>query len=48
VAGAARVAVAEPPFGRVELVEAAWWHPMRAADPALTWLHDVVTEVARS
>jgi DNA-binding transcriptional LysR family regulator len=48
VAAAARVAMAEPPFGRVELVEAAWWHPMRAADPALAWLHDIVTEVARS
>jgi DNA-binding transcriptional LysR family regulator len=48
VAGAARVAIAEPPFGRVELVEAAWWHPMRAADPALTWLHDIVTAMAQS
>jgi DNA-binding transcriptional LysR family regulator len=48
VAGAARVAVAEPPFGRVELAEAAWWHPMRAADPALAWLHDVLTEVSRA
>ncbi len=48
VAGAARVVVAEPPFGRVELVEAAWWHPMRAADPALAWLHDLVTEAAGS
>jgi DNA-binding transcriptional LysR family regulator len=38
VSGAAGVAVAEPPFGTVELVEAAWWHPLRAADPALTWL----------
>jgi DNA-binding transcriptional LysR family regulator len=47
VAAAARVVVAEPPFGRVELVEAAWWHPMRAADPALAWLHDILTEVAR-
>jgi DNA-binding transcriptional LysR family regulator len=48
VAGAARVVMAEPPFGRVELVEAAWWHPMHAADPALAWLHDILTEVARS
>jgi DNA-binding transcriptional LysR family regulator len=47
VAGAARVAMAEPPFSRVELVEVAWWHPMRAADPALAWLHNVVTEVAQ-
>jgi DNA-binding transcriptional LysR family regulator len=48
VAGAARVVMAEPPFGRVELVEAAWWHPLRAADPALSWLHDILTEVAQS
>jgi DNA-binding transcriptional LysR family regulator len=48
VARAARVAIAEPPFGRVELVEAAWWHPMRAADPALVWLHDILTEAAES
>jgi DNA-binding transcriptional LysR family regulator len=47
-AGAARVAVAEPPFGRVELVEAAWWHPMRAADPALAWLHNIVTDAAEA
>jgi DNA-binding transcriptional LysR family regulator len=48
VAGAARVVVAEPPFGRVELVEAAWWHPMRAADPALAWLHDILLQAAES
>jgi DNA-binding transcriptional LysR family regulator len=46
LAGVARVAVAEPPFGRVELAEAAWWHPMRAADPALAWLHDIVLQAA--
>jgi hypothetical protein len=40
--------VAEPPFGRVELVEAAWWHPMRAADPALAWLHDILLQAAVS
>ena len=27
VAAAAGLVVAEPPFGQVELVEAAWWHP---------------------
>jgi hypothetical protein len=48
MAGAARVVVAEPPFGRIELAEAAWWHPMRAADPALAWLHAILTEVAQS
>jgi DNA-binding transcriptional LysR family regulator len=48
VAVAAGVTVAEPPFGRVELVEAAWWHPMRTADPALAWLRTVLAEVTES
>ena len=38
VSGAAGVTVTEPPFGTVELVEVAWWHPMHATDPALSWL----------
>ena len=42
VASAAGVAVVEPPFGHVDLVEAAWWNPMRATDPALTWLRGVL------
>jgi DNA-binding transcriptional LysR family regulator len=42
VSEAAGVTVIEPPFGRVELVEAAWWDPLRAADPALTWLRSVL------
>jgi DNA-binding transcriptional LysR family regulator len=45
VAAAAGLAVAEPPFGHVELVEAAWWHPMRTADPALAWLRTILTEI---
>jgi DNA-binding transcriptional LysR family regulator len=48
VAAAAGVLIAEPPFGRVELVEAAWWHPMRTADPALAWLRHILTDVAES
>ena len=44
VGAAAGVAVTEPPFGTIELVEAAWWHPMREADPALTWLRSVLAE----
>ncbi|HXL93651.1 MAG TPA: LysR family transcriptional regulator [Streptosporangiaceae bacterium] len=48
VVAAAGVAVAEPPFGRVELVEAAWWHPMRTADPALAWLRGILADVAES
>jgi DNA-binding transcriptional LysR family regulator len=48
VACAAGVAIVEPPFGTVELAEAAWWHPMRAPDPALGWLRATVREVAAS
>jgi DNA-binding transcriptional LysR family regulator len=46
LSSAAGVTVAEPPFGTLELTEAAWWHPMRAADPALTWLRAIVQEEA--
>ena len=28
--------------GTVELVEAAWWHPLHATDPALTWLRGII------
>ena len=41
VSAAAGVTVTEPPFGTIELTEAAWWHPMRATDPALTWLRTI-------
>lgn len=44
--GAAGVTIAEPPFGRAEITEAAWWHPDRAADPALAWLRAIVREIA--
>ena len=47
-AAAAGVAVTEPPFGTVELVEAAWWHPLHATDLALTWLRGIVADVAAS
>jgi DNA-binding transcriptional LysR family regulator len=43
---AAGVAIIEPPFGVMELVEAAWWHPLHATDLALTWLRGIVAEVA--
>jgi DNA-binding transcriptional LysR family regulator len=46
LASAAGVAVVEPPFGQVDLVEAAWWHPMRATDPALTWLRAILNAAA--
>jgi DNA-binding transcriptional LysR family regulator len=42
-----RLAVAEPPFGTVELVETAFWHPSRSADPAVCWLLDTLHEAAR-
>jgi DNA-binding transcriptional LysR family regulator len=44
----ADVTIVEPPLGPIELVEAAWWHPMHATDPALTWLRGIVAEVAAS
>jgi DNA-binding transcriptional LysR family regulator len=48
VSGAAGVSIVEPPFGTVELVEAAWWHPMCSTDPALTWLRGIITDFAGS
>jgi DNA-binding transcriptional LysR family regulator len=40
------LAVVDPPFGRVEMVEALWWHPTRATDPGASWLLSVLREVA--
>jgi DNA-binding transcriptional LysR family regulator len=48
VSSAAGVTVIEPPFGTIELVEAAWWHPMHTTDPALTWLRTIVKEGSRA
>jgi DNA-binding transcriptional LysR family regulator len=48
LAAGAGVIVAEPPFGPVELAEAAWWHPLHATDLGLTWLRGLVAEVAAS
>ncbi len=42
-----RLAILEPPFGLVELVEAAYWHPSRTDDPAVRWLLRTVQEAAR-
>jgi DNA-binding transcriptional LysR family regulator len=44
VAGMAGVLVVEPPFGHVDLIEAAWWHPSRSVDPALCWLRGVLKD----
>ena len=42
-----RLAILEPPFGLVELVEAAYWHPSRSDDPAVRWLVRTLQEAAR-
>jgi DNA-binding transcriptional LysR family regulator len=44
--GAAGITIVEPPFGVIEMTEAAWWHPLHATDLGLTWLRGLVTEVA--
>jgi LysR family nod box-dependent transcriptional activator len=43
----APLAILEPPFGLVELVEAAYWHPSRTDDPAVRWLLRTLREAAR-
>ena len=42
VGTAAGVTVTEPPFGTIELVEAAWWHPAHTIDPTLGWLRSII------
>ena len=46
VAGTAGVVVAEPPFGKIDLIEAVWWHPTRSGDQAPHWLRSSVAGVA--
>jgi DNA-binding transcriptional LysR family regulator len=49
VAAAAGVTIAtmtDPALAAIELTEAAWWHPMRTTDPALTWLRATLREIA--
>jgi DNA-binding transcriptional LysR family regulator len=48
LSAAAGVIIVEPPFSPMELVEAAWWHPLHATDLGLTWLRGLVSEVAAS
>jgi DNA-binding transcriptional LysR family regulator len=43
----AHLVILEPPFGLVELVEAAYWHPSRSDDPAVRWLVRTLEEAAR-
>jgi hypothetical protein len=45
-AGVITATITDPPLATIELVEAAWWHPMRATDPALTWLRTTLHDVA--
>jgi len=47
-ARSAPLAVLEPLFGLVELVEAAYWHPSRTDDPAIRWLLQTLKEAVRS
>jgi DNA-binding transcriptional LysR family regulator len=46
VATTAGIVVVQPPFGQVDLIEAAWWHPTKSADPALGWLRSVLRDAA--
>jgi DNA-binding transcriptional LysR family regulator len=46
VASTAGVAVCEPPFGTIELLEAVWWHPTRSGDQAVRWMRAITAEVA--
>jgi len=46
VSDAAGVEIIEPPFREIELIEAAWWHPTRATDPAHSWLRAILSEIA--
>ena len=45
-AGVTIATITEPALAAIELTEAAWWHPMRAADPALTWLRTTLRDIA--
>lgn len=40
------ITIARTPLEAAELVEAAHWHPARAADPAVIWLLDILRETA--
>lgn len=41
-----RLQVVDPPFGLVDMLESAWWHPSRGADPGHLWFLDRLAEVA--
>ena len=44
----APLAILEPPFGLVELVETAYWHPSRSDDPAVRWLLRTLAEASKA
>ena len=44
VAATAGVVVHEPPFGNVDLIEEARWHPARRGDQGLRWLRSIARE----
>jgi DNA-binding transcriptional LysR family regulator len=41
-----RLRLVEPPFGFVDMLETAWWHPSRAVDAGHQWLVGILQEVA--
>jgi len=45
-AGVTIATITDPTLDAIELIEAAWWHPMRAPDPALTWLRTTLHDIA--
>ena len=45
-AGVTIATITDPALDAIELIEAAWWHPMRAPDPALTWLRTTLHDIA--
>ncbi|HWC82012.1 MAG TPA: LysR family transcriptional regulator [Pseudonocardiaceae bacterium] len=46
MARSGRLAVVEPPFGEVELIEGFWWLPTKAAESGHAWLLSVLRDVA--
>ena len=44
----AHVTTIEPPFGRIDLVEALWWHPTREPDAGHRWLLGILRDLAAS
>jgi DNA-binding transcriptional LysR family regulator len=45
-AGNPALAVVEPPFDRVNLIEGFWYQQAKASEPALGWLLSILREVA--